>query len=542
MRKTNTILLIISIILILFLFGSRFTSSFKNVFRDSKEAENVEKFNEIIRYVSTFYVDDVNWDEAMMGAIEGLLSELDPHSVYISKEDAMLNEENFQGKYQGIGIHFDIIDGYLTVISPIPGSPSDKIGLLPGDKIVSINGESAINISGNDVHKKLKGPKGSSVDVTITRTGVKEPLEFTIVRDEIPIFTINTSFLNPDSTAYISLGRFAKITADEMDKALEELSARGMKRLILDLRWNAGGLLDQAVKLASEFIGGHKKIVYTEGRLSDFDEQFFTDSFDKEKVYNIPMIILINHASASASEIVAGAIQDYDRGLIVGTTSFGKGLVQREYVLNDNSRLRLTISKYYTPSGRLIQRPYEGKEIDQYYSTMYDSAISVEEPDSSDQRPEYFTTSGRKVYGGAGISPDVRVKSISKDKTPSLTQKFFQKRLFFEIASKYANNHGYLKNSFQSYLESFQVSTELLNEFKAHAAKKEVDFSNLQFRQNHDYYRARLKAEIARSLWGTERYYQVLLIYDNQYLEALKLFYEIEKLLIPVQEKEFVTN
>ncbi len=194
MRRTNTILLIISIFLILFLFGSRFGRSFKNIFNDSKEAESIEKFNEIISYISTFYVDDVNWENAMMGAIEGLLSELDPHSVYISSEDAELNEENFQGRYQGIGIHFDVIDGYLTVISPISGSPSDKIGLLPGDRIVSINGESAINIASNEVFKKLKGPKGSSVDVIITRVGVKEPLHFTIVRDEIPISAINQLF------------------------------------------------------------------------------------------------------------------------------------------------------------------------------------------------------------------------------------------------------------------------------------------------------------------------------------------------------------
>jgi len=542
MRRTNTILLLTSIILILILIGSRFNRSFVNIFSNSKETKNVEKFNEIITYISTFYVDDVNWENAMMGAIEGLLSELDPHSVYISSEDAELNEENFQGKYQGIGIHFDVIDGYLTVISPIPGSPSDKIGLLPGDQIVSINGESAIDISSNDVFKKLKGPKGSSVDILVKRIGVKESLEFTIVRDEIPILTINTSFITPDSTAYISVGRFAKITDEEVSKALKELSALGMKKLILDLRWNAGGLLDQAVKLAAKFVKGHKKIVYTEGRLSDFNEQFFTDSFDKTEVYDVPLVLLINHASASASEIVAGAIQDYDRGLIVGTTSFGKGLVQREYILNDDSRLRLTISKYYTPSGRLIQRPYEGKDVDQYYSSLYDSVFSSEEPDSAKEKPLFYTNSGRKVYGGGGITPDVQMKFVSNDKSPSLTQKFFQKRMFFEIASRYANNHSYLKNSFQSFLESFQVSQDLLNELKTLAINKDVDFSEIEFKQNHAYYRARLKAEVARSLWGTERYYQVLLIYDNQYLEARKLFQEMEDLLVPNPEKDFVTN
>jgi carboxyl-terminal processing protease len=373
MRKTNSLIILVGAILILSFVGSRIKQRLGSPFDGKNESQNLEKFNEIVSYVSTFYVDDVQWDKAMMGAIDGLLSELDPHSVYISSQEAKLNEENFQGQYQGIGIHFDVIDGYLTVITPIPGSPSDELGLLPGDKIISINGVSSIGISSNEVPKKLKGPKGTSVDITVMREGVDEPIEFTIIRDDIPIYTINTSFLSSDSTGYISLGRFAKITEEEFDTALEELSSQGMKRLILDLRWNAGGYLDQAVKLASRFIDGHQKVVYTEGRLSEFDEEFFTDTFSKHKVYDIPLILLINNASASASEIVAGAIQDYDRGLIVGTTSFGKGLVQREFPLNDDSRLRLTISKYYTPSGRLIQRPYEGKELDQYYSTLIDS-------------------------------------------------------------------------------------------------------------------------------------------------------------------------
>jgi carboxyl-terminal processing protease len=533
MRKTNTILLIICIFLLLVLFGPRLSQNIRSIFYDSKEKENIEKFNEIVSYISTFYVDDVNWDDAMMGAIEGLLSELDPHSVYISSEDAMLNEENFQGKYQGIGIHFDVIDGYLTVIAPIPGSPSDKIGLLPGDKIIAINGESAINIASNDVYKKLKGPKGSSVEVTIKRVGEKEELIFTIVRDEIPISTINSSFMTPDSIAYISLGRFAKITDEEFEQALSDLSEQGMKKLILDLRWNAGGLLDQAVKLASKFLRGHEKIVYTEGRLSEFNEQFYTDSFNNEEVYDIPLIVLINHASASASEIVAGAIQDYDRGLIVGTTSFGKGLVQREYILNDNSRLRLTISKYYTPSGRLIQRPYKGKNIDQYYSTIYDSVFNTVDPDSMEKRPQFFTRSGRTVYGGGGITPDVEVNYISKDKRGSLTQKLSQKRLFFEVAAKYASQHAYMKNSFQSFLDDFQTNRNLLNELKSMALKKEIEFSNSQFEDNTEYFRMRIKAEIARSLWGTEKYYQVLLLHDNQYLEAMRLFYHMDQLLVP---------
>jgi carboxyl-terminal processing protease len=540
MRKTNSLIILVGAILILSFVGSRIKQRLGSPFEGKNESQNLEKFNEIVSYVSTFYVDDVEWNKAMMGAIDGLLSELDPHSVYISSQEAKLNEENFQGKYQGIGIHFDVIDGYLTVITPIPGSPSDELGLLPGDKIIAINGVSSIGISSNEVPKKLKGPKGTSVNITVQREGVEEPIKFTIIRDDIPIYTINTSFLSSDSTGYISLGRFAKITEEEFDTALEDLSNQGMKRLILDLRWNAGGYLDQAVKLASRFIDGHQKVVYTEGRLSEFDEEFFTDTFSKQKVYDIPLIILINNASASASEIVAGAIQDYDRGLIVGTTSFGKGLVQREFPLNDESRLRLTISKYYTPSGRLIQRPYEGKELDQYYSTLLDSMIGNAETDSTEERPIFYTAAGRTVFGGGGITPDVNIKYVTGDKVPSLTQKFFQKRLFFEVASHYVNNRKNFNYTLPEYLDTFRIEYSLLNELEELALQKEITFSHLDFRQNSDYFKSRIKAEIARVLWGSDKYYQVLLLYDNQYSEARKLFMRMDSMLHPSAAEELV--
>ena len=531
MKKTNSLIILLGIVLILAFIGSRITDHLNSPVDGVKESQNLEKFNEIVKYVSTFYVDDVQWNNAMNGAINGFLSELDPHTVYISASDAKLNEESFEGRYEGIGIHFEVIDKYLTVITPIPGSPSDKLGLLPGDRIITIDGESAIGISRAEVPKKLKGPKGTSVDISVMRNGLTEPLNFTIVRDEIPIFTINSHFVNEDSTGYISLGRFAKITEDEMSEALSELDEMGMRRLVLDLRWNAGGFLDQAVKIASMFLKGRKKIVYTEGRLSDFDEEFFTDTFNQHKVYDVPLIILINNASASASEIVAGAIQDYDRGLIVGTTSFGKGLVQREFPLNDESRLRLTISKYYTPSGRLIQKPYKGKEVDQYYSTAVDSMPIEATADSTSERPIYHTSAGREVYGGGGITPDIIVEYESIDKSPALTQKLYQKRLFFETASIVANKYKSLKNNFGEYLKSYKVNNSVIEGLKDLMIQKEIEFSSSEFRNNYDYYKARLKAEIARNIWGNEKYYQVWLLNDNQYNKALGLFYKLDKLL-----------
>jgi len=540
MKRTNSFIILLGTVLILAFVGSRIKDHLDSPVGDFDDSQNIEKFNEIVQYVAKFYVDDVQWNNAMKGAIDGFLSELDPHTVYISSQDAKLNEESFEGKYEGIGIHFDVIDNYLTVITPIPGSPSDKLGLLPGDKIISINGETAIGITSSEVPKKLKGPKGTSVDITVMREGLNEPLEFTIVRDDIPIFTINTSFVTEDGTAYISLGRFAKITEKEMIETLEKLSGQGMKRLLLDLRWNAGGFLDQAVKISSMFIEGHKKIVYTEGRLSDFDEEYYTDTFNHRQIYVVPLIVLINNASASASEIVAGAIQDYDRGLIVGTMSFGKGLVQREFPLNDESRLRLTISKYYTPSGRLIQRPYQDQELDQYYSTVMDSMHGEAPLDSSQERPIYHTASGRVVYGGGGITPDVVVEYESGDSTPSLTQKFYQKRLFFEIASKYANNHKSIKRSFEDYLNSFEINEYLMNDLKELAEEKEIEFSDSDFQKNSEYFKQRIKAEIARTVWGNEKFYQVLLLYDNQYNKAISLFYNLDELLQVSGSRDYV--
>ena len=531
MRKTYTISIFLISIILLSLIGTKISDNLFATDKNKNKAKNEEKLNEIIKYISSFYVENVDWDDTMQGAIEGMLSKLDPHSVYIPVLEAKLNEENFEGKYQGIGIQFDVIDGYLTVIAPIPGSPSDELGLMSGDKIIKINGESAINITNNEVQSKLKGEKGTTVDITIIREGIDKELEFTITRDDIPIFTVNTYFINEDKSGYIFLSRFAKTTEQEIENAISELEQQGMQRLILDLRWNAGGYLDQAVRVAAKFVGGHKKIVYTKGRLSHFDEEYFADTFGNEKVRDIPLIVLINHASASASEIVAGAIQDYDRGLIVGTTSFGKGLVQREFPLQDESRLRLTISKYYTPSGRLIQRNYKGKRIEDYYADGLDSADVIISEDSLNNRPVYFTAAGRKVFGGGGITPDIQVEYEGNSKSLDLARQFFQKRIFFETASRFSKENKYWKKDFDKFLNEFTVDEILLNMFKEIAHTKGLEIEEKMFDNDITYIKLRLKAEIARSLWDNNKYYQTLLIEDNQYKKALTLFSVAEKIL-----------
>ncbi len=530
MKKKYQITLLIISILIITVLGLQINNYLLANEEKNNQLENQKKFLQTLNYISSFYVDDVDWDKSFQGAIDGFLSNLDPHSVYLSKSEVEINEENYIGRYQGIGIQFDIIDGFLTVITPISGSPSDKLGLLPGDKIIKIDGESAIGINTSEVQKKLKGPKGTSVKITVVRKNVSEQLEFTIVRDEIPIQTVFTSFINEDKTGYIFLTRFAKTTEDEIEQALEKLENEGMNKLILDLRWNPGGFLDQAVKVVGKFINGHKRVVYTRGRLSQFDEDYYTDSYGKSKIRDYPLIILINNASASASEIVAGAIQDYDRGLIVGMTSFGKGLVQREFPMDDNSRLRLTISKYYTPSGRLIQKPYENTTIDDYYSANLDSIFDDSLGDSTTQEL-YHTSNGRNVFGGGGINPDVKVEYTNASNSPRLTQQLHQHRIFFEVAAEFANNNSIVSIDFKKYLSEFRIINELLQKVKIAAKEKDIDFKQEEFNNDLDYIRTRLKAEIARSLWDNEKYYQVIMVNDNQYQKALTLFSDADDII-----------
>jgi len=529
MRRTNSLLILIAIVLILAVFGTRLMREYIGPAPSASQTKNVEKLEDVIDYISRYYVDNVDWQKPTQSAIEALLSDLDPHSVYISPQEAAANEENFEGHYQGIGIQYDVIDDTLTVIAPIPESPSEKLGLMAGDKIIEIDGESAIGITNNEVQKRLKGEKGTSVDIKILRPPQNNELEFTIIRDDIPIVSINSFFMANDSTGYIFLSRFAKTTDQELENAISALEEQGMQQLILDLRSNAGGYLDQAVRVAAKFIEGHKKIVYTKGRLARFDEEYYADSFGTGVVRFYPMIVLINEGSASASEIVAGAIQDYDRGLIAGTVSFGKGLVQREFPLPDSSILRLTISKYYTPSGRLIQRPYKGKKLEEYYMDRFEKdSVKI---DSTREQRVYYTAGGRVVYGGGGIMPDTVIEYESHLRNTEVLQKLVSARVFFDVAARYASQHKNLKDDFNRFLEQFRVNKPLMDEMMAIAKKKGVDLTPADMEDNIVYYKTRLKAEIARSLWDTSKYYQVILEIDNQYQAALRLFAESDRIL-----------
>lgn len=313
----------------------------QKVFSDDSLRTGIRKLNDVLTYTEKYYVEEVDTQKLVESAVNGIMDNLDPHSVYISPEQLASVEESFRGDFEGIGIEFQVVNDTLTVVSPITGGPSEALGILSGDRIIKIEGEDCIGITNEQVREKLRGESGTKVSITVHRHGVKDLLDYDITRDKIPIYSLDTHLMLDNKTGYVSVSRFSETTYKELVDALSNLKQKGMTQLVLDLRGNPGGYLNQAVDIADLFIDGKKKIVYTEGRRDEFNEEYFAS---KQSDYeNIPLIVLINRGSASASEIVAGAVQDWDRGLIVGETSFGKGLVQRQFDLPDNSAIRLTI-------------------------------------------------------------------------------------------------------------------------------------------------------------------------------------------------------
>ena len=492
--------------------------------------------NDIIRIVNDNYVEVPDWDKVMEGAFTGLMGNLDPHSVYIQEDKLSDIQEKFTGKFEGIGIEFDILGGYITVISPIANSPAEKAGLDVLDKIVKIDGESAYKITREEVFKKLRGPKGSKVDVVIRRQDVDD-FEVTIIRDEIPIYSVSASFMIDDSTGYIYLNRFSQTTTKEIEEALCKLEDAGMKQLIFDLRNNSGGYLEQAVKVADKFIAGKQKIVYTKGRIRNANEEFYSGKDESHPRF--PLVILINRGSASASEIVAGAVQDLDRGVIVGETSFGKGLVQRQYDLRDGSAIRVTVAKYYTPSGRLIQRPYDDNIANYYESFAQENRDSLLSAESEETRPQYQTVSGRVVYGGGGITPDHYVEykrykhDLSKDTMKLLRH---PSRVLFEFAAEYSVKHKRWAGKKDKFMEKFQITDKTFDVFKEWVEDKEIDIDLSNLDNDSGYLKMLLKAEVAKDFWGYDEYYKVIRLHDNQVLEAMKYFNE-SRLLAAGAEK-----
>jgi carboxyl-terminal processing protease len=519
----------------------------RNASRIGFDGSSKSKFDEVMSLVRKNYVDDIDTKKLNETAVEAMLSDLDPHSVYMTADQLKKTKEEFQGNFEGVGIEFDILSDTLIVITPIAGGPSEKLGVLSGDKIIEIDDSSSVRLTRNDVFRKLRGAKGTNVRLKILRSGETQALVFKVERDKIPIYSINSSWMIDNETGYIRIDRFVENTHSEFMQAVKELKSQGMTRLVLDLRSNPGGYLDQAIKISDEFLGGAKKIVFTRGSHSK-DEDAFSKPGDI--LEEMPVTIVLNRGSASASEIVAGALQDHDRALIIGETSFGKGLVQRQYELQDESAVRITISKYYTPSGRLIQRPYRvGKgEKENYYNDVqerYDSSSqSVEnvvrkkwlesgmkpveaalyiKPDSIHQA--FKTDNGRTVLGGGGITPDYFMWS---DTVSVPYRKLLASRTFETFTQQLLEEDASLRKRYEkefgAFRKNYMVSDALLQRFLAQAAKEKIAFSPDELRHDEGYLKNNLKATLARQIWGYKYQTAIMLDSDEIIREAVKLF------------------
>lgn len=488
-------------------------------------------FSRVLDLVQQNYVEEVDPQPLIQGAITGMLEKLDPHSTYVDAERfSKMNERN-QGEYFGIGVSFEIKDNFITVISPIEGSPSDALGIRSGDRIIRIDGESARGITSEEVYERLRGPKGTKVHVTIQRPGIDELFEYDIVRDKIPIYSVPYHFMLDDQTGYVRAIRFSATTAQELETAIRDLLSQGMKQLVFDLRGNSGGYLNQAIEVSDMFLPGGKTVVYTKGRIEGSSQYYY--STDNDKLPNFPVITLVDHGSASASEIVAGAIQDHDRGLILGMTTFGKGLVQRQYTLKDGSALLLTVARYYTPSGRLIQRDYTDRDNYASDEAIEQAEASVEEATAGAEKklPTFKTDSGRTVFGGGGITPDIR-----KDYTRKLTElqtNLEREQLFNEFAQKLANSRGMDKtDDFARFLASWQADDATLSQFRSHVDEKvkalegdrRFEIDGDEWKTDSPYFRQALKREVARTVWGDKSRYQVAIADDEMIEEAMRHF------------------
>ncbi len=492
-------------------------------------SEQTMKLDKALRLIDSYYVDSVDRDGLVEDAIISMLKELDPHSVYITKDEVKKMNEPLVGNFEGIGVQFNLLYDTIFIISPISGGPSEKLGILPGDRIIYIDGENVAGtgISTNGVRDRLLGKKGTKVKVEIMRRGEAELLDFTIVRDKIPIYSLDAAYMMDEDVGYMRFNRFSATTMNEMNKAVEKLQNEGMQNLILDLRKNGGGLLDAAVKMADEFLGKGKLIVYMKG--SKLPQQDFTAS-SAGKLEEGRLIILVDEGSASSSEIVTGAIQDWDRGLVIGRRSFGKGLVQRPFYLTDGSMIRLTIARYYTPSGRLIQRSYkDGYDnylndfTSRYASGELMSADSIVFPDSLRFQTKI---NKRTVYGGGGIMPDIFIP-IDTTVNYAYYNLLAARGIINNYVLSYVDgNRSQLEKiykEFKVYRSEFIVDDSMIADLLKMADKKGLPRNESSIESSGDQLKLLIKALIARDIWDMSEYFEMLNTGDETVIKALEI-------------------
>jgi carboxyl-terminal processing protease len=509
---------------VVLLFTTVFSISGKSQFFFNEQSFKLTK---VIQLIENYYVDTINNKELVETAITKMLKELDPHSSYIPKKKVKAVNEPLQGSFEGIGIMFNILNDTVYVISPISGGPSEKVGIQAGDRIITVEGEkiAGIDITSKGVRDRLLGKKGTKVKVGIKRKRVDGLIYFTITRDKIPIHSLDAAYMIDDNIGYIKLNRFSKTTLDEFKNAVDSLQANNnFQHLVLDLTGNGGGYLEMAIRLADQFLDKSKRIVYTQGVNSprqDFNATPFGD-FEEGKV-----VIMIDEGSASASEIVSGAVQDWDRGVIVGRRSFGKGLVQRQFELQDSSMIRLTVAKYYTPTGRLIQKNYDKgykqyrKEIlDRYEHGELVNKDSIQFPDSL----KYKTLlNKRTVYGGGGIMPDVFVP-VDTNKVNDYYRDILSNSILYKFVLNYVDdNRKALLSQYTTvpyFIEHYTVNESILNELKEFASEEGVEADEEAFNEAQQDLSFYTKAYIARDLWDINAFYQIVNKRNDIFLKA----------------------
>jgi carboxyl-terminal processing protease len=506
------------------------TPANRNAQQRMQLTENDQKILMSFNAISYLYVDTTNEKKLVEDAIKGMLEKLDPHSEYSNPEETKEMNEPLESNFDGIGIQFNMLIDTLYVVQVITGGPSEKIGLLAGDRIIWVEDEliAGVGMKNTDIQKRLRGPKGTEVRIKVKRGGLTELLDYKITRDKIPIFSLDAAYMIDKTTGYIRLNRFAQSSIDEFREAVDTLKKTGMENLILDLQSNSGGYLHIANELADDFLGKGQLIVFTQGSRQPRKDEFATERgvFQKGRV-----VIMVDEFSASASEILSGAVQDWDRGVIVGRRTFGKGLVQRPIPFPDGSMIRLTVARYYTPSGRFIQKPYtEGNEreygrdlIERYNRGEFLSADSIHFPDSLKHST---LVSKRTVYGGGGIMPDVFVP-IDTARYTDYHRRISALSLINRAAMTYLDSKRTALNkaypNIERFKNNFNVSDELLQQLINLATDEKVEFNEEQYAKSKPLISLHLKALIARDLFDTSEYFQIIND-DNQSLkEAIRV-------------------
>src|SRR3989449_6719260 len=512
LRPSRAIFCLVLVLMVSAVLGGLFGGQVRATTKGEEDVDgSIKAFSNLLGLVEENYANEVDADKAVYGAIDGMLRTLDPHSKFFDPKAFNSLREDQRGKYYGLGIQVTPRLGKVTATSPpFLGSPAEKVGLRVGDVISKVNGESTQGMDLNDVVSRLKGPRGTSVKIQIVRPGADEPIDLSVIRDEIAKYTISNAFLIRPRIGYIKLDSFAETTGAELRDSLKKLDYKNLDGLVFDLRNNPAGLLQEAIEVCETFLEKGQLIVETRGRTRGSTRPYSSQKLNNDN--HFPLVVLINAQSASASEIVAGAIQDHDRGLIVGQTSFGKGLVQSVYPLSKNAGLALTTQKWYTPSGRLIQRDYSQISQFDYYNHRETAPPKKDDIKHSDI--------GRIVYGGGGVTPDYIVEE------PKITD--FQNMLVSKFAFYTFVRDFLAKNPPVD--RSFQVSDAMIEQFKQHALKRGVQFNDKDFTDNRDFVKRSIKYEIFYNKFGVSDAARVLLEDDPQVLKAIDLIPEAKEL------------